>query len=504
VASERIRSPDQRSAGAEPLAADPELVAALEFPLRPLPVGRPSAIFLYGHCFHRRQPVVGLEVVVDGRGHRPTAWGMPRPDLPSYRSAFWATIPIAPARRPGPIEIEVAARLAGGRLARAPVGTLEAVAPSGRSARVELPGGDGTIAICMATFDPPLELLRIQLSSIRAQTDGRWICLISDDCSSPERFAGIVDAVGDDPRFVVSRSERRIGFYRNFERALGMVPPGIELVALCDQDDRWYPEKLATLRAALGDAQLVYSDMRLVDVAGRVVSESLWEGRRNNHTNLASLLVANTVAGAASLFRREVLERALPFPHGPGWEFHDHWLGLVALAAGRVGYVDRPLYDYVQHAGAILGQVAVDGESRGAASRSRRRRASLRGALGRWRAAYFRVYLQLQLQAEVLLARTDSRLTARKRRALRLLIAAERSPLAFAWLVLRPLRRWIGRDETLGAEATLARGIVWRWLVAARAARRTRPGRWGADASLPPFDLKALEQRRMRRWRARR
>ena len=114
-----------------------------------------------------------------------------------------------------------------------------------------------------------------------------------------------------------------------------MAPAEAELLALCDQDDRWYPEKLATLRARLGDAQLVYSDQRLVDARGQVLRDTLWRGRRNNHTDLASLLIANTITGAATLFRREVADLALPFPDTPGLQFHDHWLALVALAPGE-------------------------------------------------------------------------------------------------------------------------------------------------------------------------
>ena len=45
-------------------------------------------------------------------------------------------------------------------------------------------------------------------------------------------------------------------------------------------------------------------------------------------------------------------------PDAPGVPFHDHWLGLVAMASGDVAYVDRPLYDYVQHPGAVFGPVA--------------------------------------------------------------------------------------------------------------------------------------------------
>ena len=81
------------------------------------------------------------------------------------------------------------------------------------------------------------------------------------------------------------------------------------------------------LRAALGGAMLVYSDQRLVDADGRVLRDTLWEGRRNNHTDLASLLVANTITGAAMLFRREVAELALPFPDAPGVQFHDALAG---------------------------------------------------------------------------------------------------------------------------------------------------------------------------------
>ena len=219
----------------------------------------------------------------------------------------------------------------------------------------------------MATYDPDPALFRAQVESLRAQTDRRWVCVISDDDSSPARFEQLRAVVAGDERFVVERSERRLGFYRNFERALRMAPREAGLLALCDQDDRWHPDKLEVLRGALGDAQLVYSDQRLVDAEGRVLRETLWQGRRNNHTNLASLLVANTITGAATLFRREVAELALPFPDTPGLQFHDHWLGLVALAAGDIAYVDRPLYDYVQHGAGLR---RGDGRRRRAAAAS--------------------------------------------------------------------------------------------------------------------------------------
>ena len=106
-------------------------------------------------------------------------------------------------------------------------------------------------------------------------------------------------------------------------------------MALCDQDDRWHHDKLEALREAAGpEVTLAYSDMNLVDEDGKLLSPTYWTERRTNHTNMTSLMVANTITAAASLFPRRLLDYALPFPAPLGHAFHDHWLALVALAEG--------------------------------------------------------------------------------------------------------------------------------------------------------------------------
>ncbi|MGZ8633485.1 MAG: glycosyltransferase family 2 protein, partial [Solirubrobacteraceae bacterium] len=71
--------------------------------------------------------------------------------------------------------------------------------------------------------------------------------------------------------------------------------------------------------------------------------------------DLGAELQTNVVTGAACLVRREVLDVALPFPHELAGSFHDHWLAVCALALGDLAYVDRPLVDYVQHDGNVVG-----------------------------------------------------------------------------------------------------------------------------------------------------
>jgi glycosyltransferase involved in cell wall biosynthesis len=481
-----------------------------------LPAGLPArcrtAVFVYGSCFHRRLNVRRVEIVAAGETVRATS-RMPRadihrtlhpfegdsgrepddaetddPDAHSYRSGFWATVPIEmPAS--GALEVALRAHLSDGSVDQVPIGEIEVVPPPepdpDATARADASGA--RIGIAMATYDPDPELFGGQIESIRAQTREDWICLISDDCSPPGAFERMREVVGDDERFVLVRSAQRRGFYGNFERALELLPHGVELIALADQDDRWNPEKLATLADEIGDANLVYSDQRIVDLDGEVIAASYWSDRENSYDNLASLLITNTVTGAASLFRRDLLDLALPFPRPPGEQYHDHWLALVALASGRIAYVDRPLYDYVPHGAATLGHAAA---TRAPTSIGQRLGRLLRGSPGEAavgsRASYFYGVRRLQLLAQVLLLRCGDRMDERDRRALGRLIRAERSPSSLFWLAGRPT----ARAETAGAEQILLQGIAWRHVQRVRALGRRRPApdvplEHSHDASLP-------------------
>lgn len=134
------------------------------------------------------------------------------------------------------------------------------------------------------------------------------------------------------------------------------MPDDAEFVALCDQDDRWNANKLEILLETFDqDTQLVYSDARIVRSDGRVLSRTFWKGRANNYTDLPSLIVANTITGAASLFRATLIPDLLPFPKPITDGFHDHWIALAAMVKGKVNYIAEPLYDYVQHSNNVIG-----------------------------------------------------------------------------------------------------------------------------------------------------
>lgn len=457
----------------------------------PIAVGAGTAVLIEGTLEPGPFPLEGLRIRIGESECEVDAFGVPPVGPSRSHGLWWALVPLAG-------ELAVAASLpvallarGGGRTAELPLGSIAVESGEGPSpavfddAAARGEGEEPTIAICMATFEPPGERLRRQLDSIRAQSWTRWICVISDDASSAEAFASLQGAVAGDPRFVVSRSPSRLGFLRNFERAIAMAPQGVELIALADQDDRWHPDKLDALAATLAAnpaAELAYSDMRILDGDGRVLSDTFWYLRRNRCEELASLLVANVVTGAASLFRRRLLDVALPFPpaHPSQALYHDHWLALCALATGEVAYLDRPTHDYFRHDDSVTvleaphwlrPEAGVAGRLRLHAKRLvRRLRMGSRAPT--WEAVYRERWLLVRQLAAVLELRLGERMRPRARRDIDRLLGAERSPRRAAWLLLRCLRPLIGRNETLARERVLFGGLIWRWRTSRRAARR--------------------------------
>jgi glycosyltransferase involved in cell wall biosynthesis len=492
----------------------------------PLPtelgVGAGTALFLHGTCFDAEHAIRSLEFVVNGEAQPVSAHGMPRldyfreqhprldpfatcatdvdPDAPrdpllhSYRSGFWGIARVGPASAGATLELQMRASLDDGAAQTVTLGAVRVAEPP-EPLELAFPGPSdrARIAISMATYEPSLELFRRQLDSIRHQTHRNWVCVISDDCSRPERFAAIRELVGDDPRFAISRSPRRLGFYGNFERALALAPRESEYVALADQDDYWYPDKLEALLGAIDRAQLVYSDARIIGRGGELISASYWERRRNNHTDLLSLLIANSVTGAASLLRRELLYYALPFPPRQFAHYHDHWLALTALLTGGIEFVDRPLYDYVQHGQAALGHAAATRVFT-LRERARKLRSNQRERVRFYRATYFRDVQRLAAFATILQMRCGDRASRSQRRTLKRFLALDETWSPLVKLAWRAARELTGRPETLGAEWTLLRALLWKRALSASA--RDRPTRRLRLDAVPPTDLAPRGQRR--------
>ena len=206
--------------------------------------------------------------------------------------------------------------------------------------------------VCMAVFRPDEVLLARQVASIRAQTFRDWNCIVGIDGADPRAEALLRSLVTGDDRFNIVVYEQNIGFYGNFERVLREVSASAKWVALSDQDDEWFPEKLERLVPLLDEASLAFGQAHVVD---RLRNQPPTLTRRRVPT-LPGELIDNQVTGSACVFRRELLSLALPFPEWTRYAYHDHWLGVCALACDGIAAVDEALQYYVQHSDNVIGE----------------------------------------------------------------------------------------------------------------------------------------------------
>lgn len=300
-------------------------------------------------------------------------------------------------------------------------GGLPGDRPAGTAPEPQAPARDAAeslpcVLVVMAVFRPVAGHLRAQIASLAAQDHRpmRLIAVIADTESGPlvEELAG---AAGIDCVLVSTGTE--LDAVRAFEAGVaeavrlthGMAPE--PLIALCDQDDVWYPDRLSRGVAALQrdpKAQMVHSDARLVAADGTTtIRDSMFAyERRHRNPGLRGLLYRNNVTGMTLLMRLSVARCALPFPPQSGVHFyHDLWLALIAASTGGVKLIRAPLVDYRQHGGNALG--AVDRISR----QPRTARLPVRMWLRREAAAYALArYLAISLRSRMEEARQDGRL----------------------------------------------------------------------------------------------
>lgn len=214
----------------------------------------------------------------------------------------------------------------------------------------------------MATRDGARFLER-QLASLAAQTRPPDELVVSDDAST-DATAAIVNTFAARAPFPVrfSRNPAPLGVVGNFERAIEMTTG--DVVALCDQDDLWFPDKLKMLEMLFIEdvARIfIFTDANLIDENDALIRSRLWSAtmtdtqrNRIGTDPWGVLLRRNVVTGATVAFRATLKVAALPIPKKIDL-LHDGWLALVAAGMGRVHACPDALVNYRIHPGQHTG-----------------------------------------------------------------------------------------------------------------------------------------------------
>ena len=214
-----------------------------------------------------------------------------------------------------------------------------------------------TVSVVLPTYRRA-EMLSRAIDTVLAQSLTDWELIVVDDNGrghpAQAEAAAVVARHADNPRILYVTHEHNQG--GGAARNTGVARARARYIAFLDDDDAWYPEKLALQVACFegspADVALVYGGFRRVSSAGPGRTDM---PTRNGHT-VATLLRRNSI-GTTSLVmcRREALMAVGGFdPHLRSRQDLDLYLRLAQRFS--FAYVDAPLLDYHHHDGVAIGK----------------------------------------------------------------------------------------------------------------------------------------------------
>ncbi len=204
------------------------------------------------------------------------------------------------------------------------------------------------IAVVMPVYNPPAELLRSSIESVRAQLWPEWQLCIADDASPAPHVLDVLEEFKHDPRIRVIRRNENGHISAASNSALAMADAG--WVALLDHDDL-LPEhalyRVALEILAYPEAQVIYSDEDKIDGEGRRGSPYLKPDFDPD------LLLGHNMVSHLGVYRRDLLEHLGGLRVGyEGSQDYDLALRAVAsVGHGKVRHIPNVLYHWRQQTG---------------------------------------------------------------------------------------------------------------------------------------------------------
>lgn len=196
-------------------------------------------------------------------------------------------------------------------------------------------------SVCVATYNGE-KYIEQQLRSILEQIAPTDEVIVSDD-SSTDNTIKIVDSIGD--KRIRIRHSKAHYFKDNFIEALREAKG--DVIFLSDQDDVWLPGKYERCLKELEDVDLVCTNSKMTDENLNIIEPNFFSIYHSGPGVFKNAL-NNTYYGSCVVFRRSLLNHALPMPQTREIG-HDIWLGLVAEMTGKVRFIDTPYLLYRRH-----------------------------------------------------------------------------------------------------------------------------------------------------------
>ena len=214
---------------------------------------------------------------------------------------------------------------------------------------------DLSVSVALATYNGAKHLPD-QLADLSAQSLPPSELVVCDDASTDETISIVEKFAASAPFPVhVHRNPQRLGYRENFVRCAARCRS--DLIAFCDQDDRWPSNKLRAAADSFQDARvlLLFHNARVVDADGGAIATLYPRSMPPRRWEPLSSPPWSFSPGFTQVFRRNLLE------YDDLWELsvdenadgerlaHDRWYFFLASILGSVRYLADCLADYRQH-----------------------------------------------------------------------------------------------------------------------------------------------------------
>ncbi len=219
------------------------------------------------------------------------------------------------------------------------------------------------ISVVLASYNGS-KFINDQLDSILNQTYKAFEIICVDDCSTDDTYKILEEYKNKYTDIIkVYKNDKNIGSRATFSKAIEYVNG--KYIALSDQDDWWYPEKLEILYNQIKNnpnLAFVYSNAHLVDENLNLIKKNLIKQNSSliNGKNFPNIIIDNSVMGCTMLLNSNFAKKCLPLPF-VGLH-HDWYFALMACNYNlEVKFIDIPLIKYRLHSSNLVNSKKAKG-----------------------------------------------------------------------------------------------------------------------------------------------
>ena len=202
------------------------------------------------------------------------------------------------------------------------------------------------VSVIVPTFNRA-GFLREALTSILNQTYSNLEIIVIDDDSDDNTYETVLELNSEKISYYKQKKIGIIGKLRN----IGIKKSKYDIIAFCDDDDIWEPEKLEKQLKFIDKYDLVCSNAKVINSYGEHVNnKKLIVNEKSKELDLYSLILGNIIITSTVILKKDKLDKTGLFDEDKKYycsEDYDLWLRYAS--GNKVFFMNDELILYREH-----------------------------------------------------------------------------------------------------------------------------------------------------------